>query len=328
MNLINIYFLRPIKLKFILSIFAIGAMAIPAMASVFSVYHIGNSLTGDLFYVFRFVGERYETTQGNSYIWGYHFRGATTLPFFYNHPYDTLMTSHTGLTANSPYGAGNDAPWPEVLPKSHRDVVTMEPFGFITDQGPNNLCDNIAAVNGMIDAARKNKSNAPTRFFIYSVWSVVSLTDPNLCSTAYTAATINKSDPRNSPAYNNRDFTELLCDSVRKTNPQVCMIPAGEALYAIDRKMQHGDFDNFTTINQLHRDIIHLNSVGQNIVAWTAYATIFRKSPVGLSVDSMGNGTAKEFKNVTEIDDHDKLIMQQTIWDVVVAMNKYTNVVP
>ena len=328
MNLINIYFLRPIKLKFILSIFAIGAMAIPAMASVFSVYHIGNSLTGDLFYVFRFVGERYETTQGNSYIWGYHFRGATTLPFFYNHPYDTLMTSHTGLTANSPYGAGNDAPWPEVLPKSHWDVVTMEPFGFITDQGPNNLCDNIAAVNGMIDAARKNKSNAPTRFFIYSVWSVVSLTDPNLYSTAYTAATINKSDPRNSPAYNNRDFTELLCDSVRKTNPQVCMIPAGEALYAIDRKMQHGDFDNFTTINQLHRDIIHLNSVGQNIVAWTAYATIFRKSPVGLSVDSMGNGTAKEFKNVTEIDDHDKLIMQQTIWDVVVAMNKYTNVVP
>ena len=110
-----------------------------SLPAISRFYHIGNSLTGDLYYVFRLVGSRYETSQGNNYMWGYHFRGATTLPFFYNHPYEKLMSSHTGLTANSQYGTGNDAPWPEILPKCHWDVVTMEPFGFVSDQGPNNL---------------------------------------------------------------------------------------------------------------------------------------------------------------------------------------------
>jgi hypothetical protein len=57
--------------------------------------------------------------------------------------------------------------------------------------------------------------------------------------------------------------------------------------------------------------------VGQNITSWTAYAAIFKKSPVGLRNDMLDNATVSPFTNVTTISPADMLLMQQTVWDVV-----------
>jgi hypothetical protein len=294
-------------------------------AGEFAVYHIGNSLSGDLYRYFGKVGSRYETTQGNTYSWGYHFRPATVLTFIYAHPDAEKTTSVVDLTATSGGSRTNLAPWTTALPGKHWDVVTLQPHP-ATDQGPNLLSDNIAAINGMIAKARENPANASTRFYIYAAWTQVSTNDPNLFSRTYAASTIVRANPDRTPASASRDFIELLCDRVRQTHPEVGVIPVGEVLYTLDQMMQQGEFDQFSSINQLHRDIIHLNSVGQNLTAWTAYATIFQQSPVGLPYDKDGNKVVAPFSNVQDIDAHDLKLMQQTIWKIVKSMKRYTNV--
>ncbi|MDD5674124.1 MAG: hypothetical protein PHC61_08180 [Chitinivibrionales bacterium] len=315
----------------ILSLSALAILAVSAAAGTFSVYHVGNSLTGDLFYDFKNVATRYEATQGNSYTWGLHFWAGHCLTIIYLHPDSTDGTgvqTAVGLTNTSSWAAANTVPWTTALPNNHWDVVTMQPFP-AGDQGPNLLKDNIAAVNGMIAKAKLNNSNASTRFFIYGAWSEVTIADPGLFSRTYSAATIKLSNPDSTPGSTCRDFIEMLCDSVRKTNPDVSVIPVGEVLYALDQKMQNHEFNDFTSLIQFHRGNIHGNSAGQNVAAWTAYAVIFKKSPVGLANDSMPNGIDDAgYTNVQTINDHDKLLMQQTIWEVVTAMNKYTNVLP
>jgi hypothetical protein len=77
-------------------------------------------------------------------------------------------------------------------------------------------------------------------------------------------------------------------------------------------KVRAGQFQGFNSIRQLHRDTVHLNSVGQNVASWTADATIFRESSVGLQNDALDNATVSPFTNVTAISPADLLLMQQT----------------
>jgi hypothetical protein len=113
-----------------------------------------------------------------------------------------------------------------------------------------------------------------------------------------------------------RNYFTNLVSAVRQTNPHVEVIPVGEVLYALDMEMRAGQFQGFNSVTQLHRDGLHLNSVGQNVASWTAYAAIFKKSPVGLRNDMLDNATISPFTNVTAISRADLLLMQQTVWDV------------
>ncbi|MDD5675335.1 MAG: Ig-like domain-containing protein, partial [Chitinivibrionales bacterium] len=303
---------------FILSPAALAATAVSAVAGTFATYHIGNSLTQDLMTDFPNVATRYEATLGNGYADGWIFNPSTSLDYLYSNPNVYAAT----LPASTP--------WTTAVPGNRWDIITMQPYpqNEAGTQGRNWLIDNINAVNGIIDTAKKNSANASTRFFIYAPWDRTFAGDLTFFSRTYTAATINQSAPDNTPMALSRDVIALFCDRVRMTNPGVCVIPVGEVFFKLDSMMQKGDFDNFTTINQLHRDDYHCNSAGQNVAAWTAYATIFRKSPVGLQNDIFGNTIGAGYTNVTAIDAHDVLLMQQTIWNVVTAMNKYTNVLP
>ncbi|MDD5199429.1 MAG: dockerin type I domain-containing protein [Terrimicrobiaceae bacterium] len=285
----------------------------PPLVGYFTAFHIGNSLTQDMFINFRNVGTRYEATQGTNYLWGYHFRPGTSLTFIYNNPNDTISTrSAVGLTSVSAQPATNLVPWPTALPGNTWSVVTMEPFPDST--APATLATDTASVNGMIAAARTNANNASTRFFIYEAWPTVVYSDLNSNSAAYLAPIQNIPSQPSTLA---RDYFTYLVAAVRQTNPNIEVIPVGEALNALDIKMRAGQFQDFTSIRDLHRDGIHMNSVGQNVAAWTAYAAIFRQSPVGLVNDVNANGVAAPFVNNTAISPADMLLMQQTIWDVV-----------
>jgi hypothetical protein len=184
---------------------------------------------------------------------------------------------------------------------------------------PTNLATDTAAINGMIAATRTRADNADTRFYIYAAWPPVKYGEPDSYQRLYLA-------PEHDGSLPTRKFIADLADSVRKTNPSVAVIPVGEVLYALDEKMRAGKFAGFSSIQQLHRDAVHLNSVGENVAAWTAYATIFKKSPVGLPNETRGNGTVAPFTNVTALSPADMELMQQTIWDVVRQQGKYTNV--
>ena len=281
--------------------------------SVSSAYFIGNSLTQDLNNDFPAIAKRYEAELGKTYTWGSHFRPSTALTFMYLYPNDST-------TKASPSN------WAIALPGSHWDVVSMQPYQ--DSQGaPNSLADNINAVNGIIVKTKQNKSNENTRFFIYSPWPKTSATDLNFSSNLYNASTIVKSDPGSTQCSLSRDFIEQLCDSVRKTNSVVCVIPVGEVFYVLDQMMHQGKFNTLTSINQFHRDPYHLNSAGINVTGWVAFATMFKKSPVGLVYDKINKVVKSPFPEMHITDSHDLLLIQQTIWEVVVAKDKYTRVI-
>jgi hypothetical protein len=298
-----------------------GGTAVAMAASptrTFTAYHIGNSLTEDLFYDFRTVATRYEATQDNTYAWGFHFRPGTSLTFMYKYPtppatpYPTI--SGVKETDTSRWPTTNLFPWPVSLPGNHWDVVTMEPFPGGGTDGAATLGSDTAAINAMIALTKTRADNASTRFFIYEAWPAVKYGDLNSYSTAW--LTPMQNNPGAASALNRNYFTHLV-SAVRQTNPNVEVIPVGEVLYALDMKMRAGQFQGFYSIIQLHRDAIHLNSVGQNVTSWTAYAAIFIKSPVGLRNDVLGNAAVSPFTNVTAISPADMLLMQQTVWDVV-----------
>jgi hypothetical protein len=289
-----------------------------SLSRTFTAYHIGNSLTEDLFYDFRTVATRYEATLGNTYAWGFHFRPGTSLTFMYKYPtppaipYPTI--SGVGETGTSLWSTTNLVPWPISLPGNNWDVVTMEPFPGGGTDGPATLGSDTVAINAMIALTKTKTDNASTRFFIYEAWPLVKYGELNSYSTAWLAPAQNY--PGVASALNRNYFTNLV-SAVRQTNSNVEVIPVGEVLYALDMKMRAGQFQGFYSITQLHRDPLHLNSVGQNVTSWTAYVAIFKKSPVGLRNDVLGNAAVSPFTNVTAISPADMLLMQQTVWDVV-----------
>lgn len=293
-----------------------GVAAFPTR--IFTAYHIGNSLTQDLFYDFRAVATRYEATWANTYLWGFHFRPGSSLTFIYNHPTPLATPYHTisgvGLTDTSIWPNTNLVPWLKSLPANHWDVVTMEPFPGNSTDGPATLGSDTVTINAMIALTKMRPENASTRFFIYETWPRVTYGDITSYSTAWLAPMPNYSSVKSAL---NRNYFAYLVSAVRQTNPNVEVIPVGEVFNVLDMKMRAGQFQGFKSINQLHRDSVHLNSLGQNVVSWTAYATIFKESSVGLRNDVLDNAAVSPFVNVTAISPADMLLIQQTVWDVV-----------
>jgi hypothetical protein len=307
-------------------VFICGLLGSPvAWGEPFAVYHVGNSLTGDMYNLFRKVATDYEVSKGNTYTYGVHFRSATGVTWMFNNPTpgpdakEKVDRTVSGIGLNATVGGPktNAIPWTVALPGNHWDVVTMQPSS--DTQMLTNLESDTKAINGIIEATKKRADNADTRFFIYTPWPSVKYGELESYKNSYLSTVPNDSLPT-------RQFVIDLAEAVRKTNPGVGVIPAGEVLYVLDDMMRAGKFEHFKSIQELHRDRVHLNSVGQNVVSWVAYAVIFKQSPVGLSNHEVGNSLVKPFVNVTEISPADLKLMQQTIWDVVTQQSKYTNV--
>lgn len=303
-----------------------GAMAVFAVAGDVTAYHIGNSLTGDLTVEFPAVAESYEKAQGNTYLWALHFRPATSLTFMYSHPNDPKTASINSLKGGNHVWQQTDKPgflpWTKALPEHHWDIVTLQVW---QDDDKATLKRDTEAVNGIIAATRQRADNATTRFFIYAPWTVSKFNELDSFTKAYTAPTAKDPDTLGVAT---RDYFRHVVDSVRKTNPDVALIPAGEVFVALDSKMRAGKFEHFTSVQQLHRDVIHLNSIGKNVAAWTAYAVIFKKSPVGLPNDIHADKEYPPFKNVTEVSPADLKLIQETIWELVTSpdLRGYTHV--
>ena len=296
-------------------------------AAPFAVYHVGNSLTGDLLTEFRTIAAAHvQETQDQFYRWGVHFRPATALSFI--HDYPTAPQSSSVLAKNAKnyawkqVGTPDFVPWTAALPGNHWDVVTLQPW---QDDSKATLKSDTAAINDMIAQTRKRPDNAHTRFFIYGPWTVSKFNEFDSFSKAFLTPTPNTPAQLATPT---RDYFRHVTAAVRQSNPQVALIPTGEVMVALDLKMRAGKFEHFTSVQQLHRDVIHLNSAGQNVTAWTAYATIFKKSPVGLSNTPHKDQDYPPFQNVMEISPADLKLIQETIWEVVTAPDlcKYTNV--
>lgn len=295
----------------------VGILGSSAMAAdELAVYHVGNSLTGDLVAVFPKLAAKEAKAAGKDYRWGMHFRPATSLFFMYRNPLDPKTESNMSSGEQGRWKKAGDqgfTPWTSALPDNHWDVVTLQIW---QDDAKATLSDDTETVNALIAATRARPDNAATRFFIYAPWTVVEFNQPESFKAAFGAPTANDAGTLGVAT---RDYFRHVCDAVQRRNPDVALIPSGEVLLALDEKMRAGMFEHFTSVRQLHRDVIHLNSIGFNVTAWTAYAVIFKKSPVGLPNDPHPGEDYPPFKNEVDIPPADMKRMQETVWEVVTS---------
>lgn len=303
----------------------------PLTQKSLSTYHIGNSVCSDFIAWWPSLAAAYQRSIGGTFQFGQHFRSATALTNMYANPTlpGTQSFLATGLGDNRWWNVGQPGfvPWTKVLPNNRFDVVTLQPW---QDDSKATLQGDTDAINALIKITQSLSSNASTRFYVYAPWGDCIYDDLTNWANRYTTPT---ADTPGTLSVATRGYQRAVVRSVRKTNPQVGLIPAGEVLLALDVAMRAGRFQQFSSIQDLHRDIIHLNWVGQLAAAYTVYATIFQKSPVGLpnvvgDSKASTNNCIAPFTAPTSISAADLLLMQQIVWATVTSpeLQFYTGV--
>ena len=192
------------------------------------------------------------------------------------HPEDGFLTK--------PYG------YPEVAFKNFPwDALTLQPFR----PGEEEAAGYYAELMW--------KTNPRARIFVYAQW-------PSRKSEDWTGMWLAMKGPV---------FFSVL-EALRKTprGDQVFLIPAGQALYRLHKKMQLGLVPGFREAWDLYQDGVHVNNIGSCVVGTSFYATIFRKSPVGLGVGGYQGetGTQADYHPISP--DLAKMI-QTTVWEAV-----------
>ena len=112
----------------------------------------------------------------------------------------------------------------------------------------------------------------------------------------------------------------LLRQAMVGDAPTIYVIPGGQVMAAVVRKIEAGEVPGLTQRADLFArdargvaDTIHLNDIGNYIVALTHYATLYQRTPVGLPHDlQRADGTP-----ITRMDPAAVAMMQQVVWDVV-----------
>ncbi|MDF1699780.1 MAG: hypothetical protein P1V36_01280 [Planctomycetota bacterium] len=233
--------------------------AVTTPAQRLAVYRIGNSLTWDS------QPEGIEALAGQAGFMhdeGFHINCGNILANIVAAP------AQVCIPPVAEYGT-----WDVALPGTRWDAVTMQPFY----GGSSTLGSDEEAILTLIDATRVNADNADTRFYVYAAWPQ----RPTFAAT-WTAPVADDDD---TPTVLAREyFTHLMTRVRAKTDATVYLIPVGEVLYDLDRRLQAGDVPGLTSIAQLYRDDIHLSyDLGRFVAGLTTYATLFATDPTGIA---------------------------------------------
>ena len=125
----------------------------------------------------------------------------------------------------------------------------------------------------------------------------------------------------NSSTVRTRDYFQQLAGQVNGTElgleKDVLVVPAGDVLNALDKRMRAGDVPGFSSVVDLYLDDVHLKGgVGYFAVSTAFYATLYHDNPMGLVIPaSMTSTVTPEFA----------AIVQRIAWDVV-AGHPYSGV--
>ncbi len=122
----------------------------------------------------------------------------------------------------------------------------------------------------------------------------------------------------------------LLPDLARTPDRPLHVIPAGQVMAAFARRIDQGDIDGIDSIKDLFArtadgslDMIHLNDLGNYLVALTHYAVLYRRTPIGLPHQlTRADGSPAQAPSARAA-----RAMQDTVWQVVRAYPK-TGVAP
>lgn len=248
------------------------------------VYHIGNSVTDTIRY--HALAKMAETA-GYRYIFGRHMIPGAPLAWIWEHP-------DSGFK-EEPFGY-----YPNALPKFEWDVLTLQPFDRQLTGGDGDL----AVAKRYIDLALTKSPNL--RVYVYSRWprreQDLSLDFAEKWLRKYTGGWDGTNETR--------DYFEQVTQGLRAAYPtrkdRIFLVPVGDVLLALDKKMKAGKVPGHSGIVTVYSDGVHFNDVGAYIAGCAFYATLFRESPVGLSGSPYDVSDARLARTI-----------QETVWEVV-----------
>jgi YVTN family beta-propeller protein len=278
-----------------------------------SIYYIGNSVTDIINYGALATQLR---SNVNTVRWGRHMIPGA--------PLDYIRDNSTNGFTESPYGywstALNNYPW---------DILSLQPFDrqIIASDG-----SDIGDLDQITNYAQLAAAQNPNiQVYIYARWPRITINngqrvdfditdfDPTVPGSGVdtSGGEIDDYNVRWNGVYTGgfgnletASFFESLVTQVRSNtsflNKPVLLVPVGYVFAELHQQMKNGNIQNYADIHQLYKDAIHLNEIGSYIVRMTYYATIMKKSPVGLSSENIEN-LAPAF--VQQI--------QETVWRIV-----------
>ncbi|MBD3243762.1 MAG: PEP-CTERM sorting domain-containing protein [Chitinivibrionales bacterium] len=251
--------------------------ALATASSAKSIYFVGNSLTDGVSYSNL---EALAEANGEQHDWGRHMIPGAPLEWNWNHPDDCI--------SQNPYGCYQTA-----LNNYSWDAVSLQPF----DRQLNS--DTEYATN-FINLAKAQ--NPDVQIFIYGRW-------PNAGSRSDFSEWFDKEYTGGWDGTNEtRDYLETLVQQLRQAHsdlPPIKLMPISEVMYLLDQRMKAGQIPGYSSVFEVYTDGWHMDNVGSFICGCTAYAILYDKNPVGLTMAgySLDNDLAGR--------------IQQAVWDVV-----------
>lgn len=266
-------------------IFVLFVLAHCVHAKTLRVYHVGNSVTDTIRYV---AFQRSAQASGHSYLYGRHMIPGAPLSWIWDHP-------DSGFT-EQPFGRYRKA-----LTDYQWDVVTLQPFDRLLEGSEDS---DFVVAKRFIDLMLPKSPRVTV--YIYSRWPRKNEDG----SIDYEAKWLRRYSPAWDGSNESKEYFELLLARLREAYPslrnRLFLVPVGDVMLELDRKMKRGEVPGYTNIAQVYADGIHLNEVGSYIVGCTFFSTLFRQSPVRFSPEPYG---VKEPALVQTI--------QDTVWQVV-----------
>ena len=275
-----------------------------------SMFMIGNSITDTINYEgFKALAE----SRGKTQPLGRHMIPGAPLELIWDNPANGFQTA--------PYGH-----YPNALPNFAWDVLSLQPFDRLLDSDVTAMKNYLGLLFGAASPTVQQTSNRGTsRVLIYARWprqdeatraGGIRSYDA-LWLRTYTGGWDNSNE---SSDYFATITTQMRSETVSGVSlaDRVFMVPVGHVLYDLNQRMKAGQVPGYTNIFELYADGIHLNNVGAYLVALTYFTTIYKESPIGLTVPAQYEPRAN-----TPTDDPLSptfaALLQEIVWDTVRA---------
>ena len=283
--------------------FVAAASAPRARAKELRVYHIGNSVTDTIRY--KSLQQMAESGE-DAYVYGRHMIPGAPLQFIWDRP-------ETGFKEN-PFGY-----YPTALKDFEWDVITLQPFDRQLDSKDG--FGDLAHAKKFIDLALPKSPHV--QVYVYERWPRRKEKEKKNPAAGYQPLDYEKLWLRKytgkwDGSYETRDYFEKLTRALREALPEldkpVLLVPVGDVLLELDKRMRKGKVPGLTGVEELYADGIHFNNVGAFVVGTTFYATMFQKDPRGLDARAYGKGKGATDR---DIDPEVAKAIQETVWEVV-----------
>lgn len=260
-------------------------------------YRIGNSLTWDS--QPRAI-EALAAQRDIEHVQAYHINCGKSLQRIWTHPQEVCVK------VVEPFGTFGAA-----LPDHDWHAVTFQPH----PGGESTLATDAARIVDFITLAQSKGRNKNTVFYIYAPW-------PGQHLGAYHEAWTRRTpDADDTPTTQSRAYFDHLYRRVKATTQaDVRVIPAGEVLFELDRRMRDGKIEGYAEAKDLYRDRVHLNHVGRFAAGVTTFSVLFGQNPAGLTCPPKQYGGPQQFNDALYE------AIQDAVWKVVTDMHDQTGV--